>query len=453
VNILEFSSPAQQLRRCLEEHRSEFFSFNFKQYYLPGSPSISLFAVIAWAEVDAPVVLVTEKIHQAQHWLVERGVTTPLEREDIDLLASHLGTAVVPLTRFWTLQPVAIAKPWGQEIWYTGIEQRGQSAVTDGRYSVPLPWLMALGADRLLCSGAMTPNLLKVLDPCHEEVFGDLYFELHQQKQEVYVITAISPQAWPGGEGAILYGFSPSKRQIYGDDTRFRNAYLAVVKKYESIRRRIDAVFDECRTSSGLGLNDPVAAEQLQRWLLKVPKSLVAEEVAARQAMNDFAHVVPLKVGDVVKVDCLIPHGLQHGVRAVEFQTPVYEGKILSFAQKVLTQNHWDTDEAVQLMRLDHGAVENLAVVEKTPAFCLEQVVAFDDFFVYRLTLKPKGKYRFPCRGSYFLLMIIAGQICVDSDVLRPENAFLFPATSSPVECINSGTFDAVLLISAPFAL
>src|SRR5690606_9372855 len=127
-----------------------------------------------------------------------------------------------------------------------------------------------------------------------------------------------------------------------------------------------------------------------------------------RQAMNDFAHVVPLKVGDVVKVDCLIPHGLQHGVRAVEFQTPVYERKILSFAQKVLTQNHWDTDKAVQLMRLDHGAVENLAVVEKTPAFCLEQVVAFDDFFVYRLTLKPKGKYRFPCRGSYFLLMIIA---------------------------------------------
>lgn len=453
MKIRELINPAQQLRRCLQEGRSEFFTFEFEQYYLSGAPSILLFAAIAWPDVDAPVVVVTEKVAQARHWLGVRGLTVCLQPTDVDDLASCLQAAVVPLNRFWRLRPVHIAKPWGREIWYTGIEQRGQSEVTDGRYSVPLPWLIALGADQLLCCGSEAPNLLKVLDPLHEEAFGDLYFELHQQKQEVYVVTAIAPQAWPTGEGAIRYGFSPSKRQLYGDDNGFRSAYLAAVKKYEAVRRSIDAILDQCRVSAGVGLNDPVGAEQLKRWLLNVPNSLLAQELVSRQEMNDFTHVVPLRIGDVVKVDCLIPHALQHGVRAVEFQSPVYERKILSFSQKVLTQNHWDTEEAVQLMGLDPGAVEKLVLVEKTASFCLEQVVAFDDFNVYRLTLKPGGKYRFPCRGSYFLLMMVAGQISVGSDVLAPEEAFLFPATLSSSECTNGESGDAIVLISTPFAL
>jgi len=453
VNIPETISPAQQLSRCLRDCQDCVFTFHFQQYYLSESPMIRLLAVVAWRNSGMPVVVVTEKVDDALRWISDNVRGDTVAGQDIDEFAHDLGAAVVPLKEPWKLSPVYIAKPWGQEIWYTGIEERGLSSITDGFHQTPLPWLLALGSDLLLSAGIKEPNLLKVLDPLPEEVFGDLYFELHEQKQEVYVVTGVSQGSQRRGEGAIRYGFSPLKRQAYDHDDAFRSAYLSTVKCYESIRRQIDGLMDEYRADEGIGVNAPVEVGRLKYWLSKLPEALLAEEAMARQAMDDFTHLVPVSVGDAIKIDCLIPHALQHGVRAVEFQTPVYERKILSFAQKVLTQNHWDIDEAVQLMRLDPGAIEQLVLVEKTPDFCVEQVVGFEDFNVYRLTIKPGGKYSFPCRGSYFLLMMVAGQITIESDVLAPEQALLFPATLLSGECINSGRVDAIFLISAPFVL
>ena len=81
------------------------------------------------------------------------------------------------------LQTVSISKPWGREIWYTGIEERGVSRVTDGLFSAPLSWVLSVAPEHLVANCERQINLLKILDPLAEEVYGDLYFELHEEKQ------------------------------------------------------------------------------------------------------------------------------------------------------------------------------------------------------------------------------------------------------------------------------
>src|SRR5690606_35807905 len=132
-------------------------------------------------------------------------------------------------------------------------------------------------------------------------------------------------------------------------------AYGAAVKRYEAVRRAIDALLDEKKQQQGMALSQPVAAHQLKLWINELSQvaeyqHLIEFEKEYKQAMNSFIALQPLAVGDVVTVPRLVPHALQHGVRVVEFQTPVYERKILSFGQKVLTQEHWDTVEALTLV-------------------------------------------------------------------------------------------------------
>jgi hypothetical protein len=169
-------------------------------------------------------------------------------------------------------------------------------------------------------------TLLKILDPSSTPVLGDLYFELHEEKREVYVVTHIDREAWPDGVGYIRYGFAPERVGQFANEAEFRSAYLAAVQAYESVRRALDSL--------------PEGAEP--------DRELLALEPVLREGMNSFTGLRALRVGDVVEVPLLVPHALLHGVRTVEFQTPTYERKILSFAQKVLTQDHWDTTVGVE---------------------------------------------------------------------------------------------------------
>jgi hypothetical protein len=90
--------------------------------------------------------------------------------------------------------------------------------------------------------------------------------------------------------------------------------------------------------------------------------------------MDDFTWLKPVSVGDVVQVPRLLPHALQHGVRVVEFQTPVYERKILSFGQRVLTQGHWDTEEAVDQMLLRPPAEKSTEILLREEQGQVERV-------------------------------------------------------------------------------
>ncbi len=443
------SDIERDFARHLSDGKPALLTFDFCQDYLSSRETVRLFAALA-AEGGRHYAVIGQEADAAASFC--SGLT--LDRELLVRLADELQSPLLQLNGPLALEPVAIPKPWGREIWYTGIEARGQSRVTDGHYSLPLPWVLALSPGRLLADNGARPNLLKILDPLPEPVFGDLYFELHEEKREVYVVTHVDPGAWPGGEGAIRFGFDQQVRRRYGDDGAFRAAFQSAVEDYENVRRRIDRLLDECRRQEGVGLDEPVPPVDLKRWLATVPAPMQEEEAAAREAMEAFTHMRPLAVGDVVKVPTLLPHALQHGVRAVEFQTPVYERKILSFAQKVLTQSHWDTADAVALMSFDAPAPEELDVVSEGSDHRLEQVVAFDDFAVHRLRLEPGCRWLLPDMDSYRVLMVVSGTLVIGGDRVMggnrygPEQACLLPRGASAT--LEAEASPALVLISNP---
>ncbi len=435
--------PLTPLERIRASESCGAVPFECVETFRDESPRVALLAVHARA-VDGPRVVVTARVAQAREWLAAH----TLDVQALGELGALLEAPVIDLWGPWPLEPVCIAKPWGQEIWYTGIEKRGQSRVGDGRWSIPLPWLLALSAEQLLAPDVREPALLKILDPLPEEVFGDLYFELHEQKREVYVVTRVDPLAWPNGEGGIRFGFDQAVRGQYPSDGDFRQAFRQAVADYEVVRRAIDRHCDGLRLVEGIPPREPVDAETLRRWLDTVPEDLVARERQCRAAMNRFTHMLPLRVGDVVKVPCLTPHALQHGVRTVEFQTPVYERQILSFAQKVLTQDHWDTERAVELMSLDAGVLEPLEVIDEAGGQIVERVVRFSDFEVLRLTLSP-GEQRGLAVDHYALVMVVEGRPSVGARRCRPEQALLIPRGAAS-QTLTASDERAVLLICLP---
>jgi mannose-6-phosphate isomerase class I len=268
--------------------------------------------------------------------------------------------------------------------------------------------------------------LLKILDPLPDEVLGDLYFEMHEVKQEVYVVTHVDQQAWPGGEGGIRFGFNQALRKSFASDEVFKQAYLQAVKNYQHVRIQIDSLLDK---------------------KLSLPVDLVNQEKVLRQKMEVFIAIKKIRLGDVITVPCFTPHSLQHGVRTVEFQTPVYERKILSFAQKVLTQNHWDTEEALQKIALDAPRESPLKVLEKTATVYRERVVQFDDFKVERITLANNAQLAF-AGGSYRLLLVVSGDINVAKLPLEAAQAKLLPAHAEiTISCLSK---TAVFLMAEP---
>ena len=425
--------------------------FDFAQYYLPSSPLIELLAIFFKGDGGLSVLL-TDKPSQIE--LALASMTGPLTSEDLRLLATRLSVPFFNLDQVLLLSPIAIAKPWGQEIWYTGIEARGQSGFTDGISSVPIPWLLALLPKRLLGAEQASLNLLKILDPLPEPVYGDLYFELHEEKQEVYVVTHVDSRSWPNGEGGIRFGFEQRVFDEFDGPDAFREAYLQAVQSYEDIRRQIDQIFDQRRHDHGLDLNQPVDVDLLKEWHSELVPELQKKELVLRKAMNRFTHMHSLREGDVVKVPCLTPHALQHGVRTVEFQTPVYERKILAFGQKVLTQARWDTQEAVGLMSLQSQVEQKLAVIEEWQGLCRELVVSFDDFQVQRITLAEDACWHIPPSENYQLLIVVSGVFDIGDDYVRlkAEQAVLVPVLHRTTRIYNCGSGEGIVLLSQPLA-
>ncbi|MEZ5435876.1 MAG: hypothetical protein R3E67_04785 [Pseudomonadales bacterium] len=57
--------------------------------------------------------------------------------------------------------------------------------------------------------------MLKILDPLPEEVFGDLYFELHEKNAKCILSLMWIGQRGPDSVGAIRYGFFKRNAQIF----------------------------------------------------------------------------------------------------------------------------------------------------------------------------------------------------------------------------------------------
>lgn len=312
------------------------------------------------------------------------------------------------------LEPVYIPKPWGQEIWFTGVEKRGVSFVRTEHSPVkmPIPHFFKTLPKSILGENYAEKNLvlIKILDPSPAEVKGDLYYELHQEKNEVYIVTDISAP-----EGKIKMGINPEKLKAYENRMpQLKKDFLKAIEEYEVVRREIDLLIDEQKD---------------------IPAQLESKEIQLRKNMDSFAGYLDLNVGDVVVVPTLLPHALQHGVRVVEFQTPTYERLIISFAQKVLTQKHWDTQKAFELMQLAPPQKTTLTLMEDGPGYQEELVCSFDDFYSFRVTCDDESKYKLKACAFYQVVFLVKGDALFVQEncqtQVRQGQCVLIPAFAS----------------------
>lgn len=397
--------------------------FHLQQYWLDDEEQPQLYV---FYEINALQPAEKIRILLTDHC---SAVEEALERTELDLnsLAETVGSPVISLRDAMPLSSVDIPKPWGREIWYTGIEARGVSSVSDGVYQLKLPWLMAAAPRRILGSHNSLV-LLKILDPLPDEVYGDLYFELHEKKQEVYVVTYIDKTAWPDGVGKIRFGFNKEKLAVYKSSREYLADYQLAVNNYRLVREQIDKSIDKKRLDAGIGINEPVSTSQLKGWESQLSLDVQERECRLRQAMDEFTSLKSLRVGDVVSVPLLTPHSLQHGVRTIEFQTPVYERKILSFGQKVLTQDGWDTAAALKLVQTDPSRAEPFAVVSNQEGLLIERIVNFDDFEVQRVRLSAGVIYSPSVQNAYCLVVVVVGELSVGEQRFACEEATLLPS-------------------------
>jgi hypothetical protein len=143
--------------------------------------------------------------------------------------------------------------------------------------------------------------------------------------------------------------------------------------------------------------------------------------------MDRFTHLRSLRVGDVLQVPLLLPHALLHGVRVIEFQTPSYERKILSFGQKVLTQDHWDTREAVERMLLAPPPAALPQRELKAAGVWVERIIDFPDFEGERISIQPGVSWLAPVETTYRLLIVVSGGLEAEGGRYGAENALLLP--------------------------
>jgi hypothetical protein len=143
--------------------------FIFTPYWLEDQQRLSLTAIY-YVSDDNLEVAVTDRALVA-------GDTSP-RQQYLSWLEQHqlLSFAV---TQVMELQPEYIAKPWGQEIWFTGVEGRGVCSFTGAGANIPIPWLQAAVPEAAAGPAGEPLVLLKILAPSAQPVLGDLYFELH----------------------------------------------------------------------------------------------------------------------------------------------------------------------------------------------------------------------------------------------------------------------------------
>ena len=324
------------------------------------------------------------------------------------------------LNKPFALDPVTVKKPWGEEIWFSGIEERGVSSSN----GIPINFLIEIFGEFLGCS--KPPILLKVLAPNPEPNLGDLYFELHEKKTEVYVVTDINIESWPNGTGQIRLGFNDREIQIQGTREKFIEKYLSSVENYQRCRNKIDSKVDRMKASFGLSEDEIIEAALYRTFLSEIDKDTINDERMLRKEMNRFTKLHEVKIGDAIKVEPYIPHSLQHGVRVVEFQTPHYERYIISFGQKVITQDHWDTKAALMKAEISEAKIEQ---PKKLDAF-QDMVADFQEFNVTRVVLPSGSELKIEEKG-YCLIMGISGETKLGSNRVIKEKSYFVPPTVS----------------------
>ena len=330
--------------------------------------------------------------------------------EPLESVARNRQCVIVNTAQPLRLEVLKITKPWGHEGWYTGVEKRGVVKVADEYGKTELPYALTLFKKQLLADYSAALILLKTLNPIAEDVVGDLYYEMHEEKWEVYVVTEIDKTAWPSGTGIIKAGLHPDKIAEYQQnhpekwpDVLLKDFEQAIAA-YENVRRQIDESTADISTE------------------------LSAQELSLREKAAEFVGDCSVKVGDIVSFPVFQMHSLRHGIKVIEFQTPHYERLIVMFAQKVLTQKHWDTADALSKMRPEVYQHPELERLHKSAGLLVERFVDFPQFTADRISLNTGQTWDEQLGGQYHLLINISGQAAVFPEngqtvILNPEEA------------------------------
>ncbi len=335
------------------------------------------------------------------------------------------------------LKVLKIPKPWGFEGWYTGIEKRGVVNVIDKYGETELPYALNLFKKQMLADDLESLILLKTLNPVAEKTIGDLYYELHEKKWEVYIVTEIDKTAWPSGKGIIKAGLHPKKIEEYkikyGNnwEETLRGEFKSAVSEYEKIRLQIDGSQDN------------------------IPNEILEKEQILRDKASGFVGDLPVIVGDIISFPVFQIHSLRHGIKVVEFQTPHYERLILMFTQKVLTQNHWDTENAINKMETEVYHPPKLECIHDSKYLIVERFTDFPQFNFDRIRLEPKNTFEIQMDGRYQLLIIISGIAAVVSNTgntikLKKEESLFLPVSMGCYQIENIGDNHLICLNASP---
>ncbi|RZO45124.1 MAG: hypothetical protein EVA81_05385 [Proteobacteria bacterium] len=365
------------------------------------------------------------------------GIITQNTDNPLESVAKNRHCVIVNTAQPLNLEVLNIQKPWGYEGWYTGVEKRGVVRVTDKYGKTELPHALTLFKKQLLADYSIPLILLKTLNPLAEDVVGDLYYEMHEEKWEVYVVTEIDKTAWPSGTGIIKAGLHPNKIAEYQQNHAEKwsdvliEDFKQAIAEYEKIRRLIDE-----------------SAEEFSN-------ELSAQEMSLRKKAADFVGDCPVKVGDIVSFPVFQLHSLRHGIKVIEFQTPHYERLIVMFAQKVLTQKHWDTENALSKILPEVYKQPELEILHKSDGKLVERFVDFPQFTADRISLDNEHTWDDQLGRQYHLLINVSGQATVfpengQSLFLNHEEALFLPVGMGSYRLKSTGDSPLICLKAMP---
>lgn len=361
-------------------------AFQCEQYFLPGNPTVPLLALIA-LQLQRGQIRIRLSLLALTPELRQQVEALPARSGDLEALAQRWVAPWFTLGEPMALVPLALPRPWGREIRYTDVEAIGQAAVKVGGSRVPLHWLLALAPRRLAAGRQRHLIPFRQLQPWSHEPLGDLYFEVHERRSEVYLVTGVDEAVWPGAKAAMRFGLNPQKRARYGDDRRFKADYLKAVRSYEQVRRAIDQRLERWGQAQGLDSSVPLRPAQYDEALAQVEPPLLAKELERRQVMDSFCALRSVGEGDVIRVPPGTPHSLLRGVDVIELQTSQQERQILSCNHKVMNQKPWDTEQALGHLSMDTPAQHPPKSWQVTPGIQLERLAQVPGFSVFRLRL------------------------------------------------------------------
>ena len=105
--------------------------FELRAYWLEHSPSVALIALYLQTSAGLQLAVTDRQLT----------VTEASAPAQFAAWAEQGNCAIVDIGSALPLAPVYIPKPWGQEIWFSGIERRGLSGVSSATGVTPIPWL------------------------------------------------------------------------------------------------------------------------------------------------------------------------------------------------------------------------------------------------------------------------------------------------------------------------